>query len=419
MNDQARRIQWTFVTLTFMSTLASSLIWGINTLFLLDAGLNNLQAFAANAFFTAGQVIFEIPTGIIADSWGRRLSYMLGAITLMFSTLLYVFFWYVTVPFWLWGFVSLLLGLGFTFFSGATEAWLIDALSHAKYKGDMEPVFAKAQIATGASMLIGSVGGGVIAQFTNLGVPYLVRCFLLVITLIIAYIFMKDIGFTPARPKHILEASKKLFDQSVYYSFKSRPIRWLMLSTPFTGGVIIYAFYALQPYLLQLYGDPNAYSIAGLAAAGIAGAQIIGGFISTPVRSLFKRRTTILLSSICIGSLMLLFIGVFTNFTLVLIFGAIWAITSAISFPVYLSLINTLIPSAQRATVLSFNNLMGSAGGVVTQPALGRAADVYGYAATYIMSSAISFIAIIFMFLARFENIPADRIDKQPENEKH
>ncbi len=415
MNDQARTIQRTFITLTFMSTLASSLIWGINTLFLLDAGLNNLQAFTANAFFTAGQVVFEIPTGIIADSWGRRLSYMLGAITLMASTLLYVLFWYVTVPFWLWGFVSLLLGLGFTFFSGATEAWLIDALAFAKYKGDMEPVFAKAQIATGASMLIGSVGGGLIAQFTNLGVPYLVRCLLLIVTLIVAFLFMKDIGFTPTRPKHILTASKKLFDQSVYYSFKSRPIRWLMLTTPFTGGAGIYAFYALQPYLLELYGDPNAYSIAGLAAAGIAGAQIIGGLISSRVRSLFKRRTTILLSSICVSSLMLLLVGVFTNFTLALIFGAIWAISFAISYPVYLALINTLIPSAQRATVLSFNNLMGSAGGVVTQPALGRAADVYGYAVTYIMSSAISFIAIVFILLTRSENIPADRIERKSD----
>ena len=54
-------------------------------------------------------------------------------------------------------------------------------------------------------------------------------------------------------------------------------VKWLMVAALFSGGVGIYAFYALQPYLLELYGDPNAYSIAGLVAAIVAGAQILGG----------------------------------------------------------------------------------------------------------------------------------------------
>lgn len=413
MNAQAKLIQRTYLILTFMSTLSFSLIWGINTLFLLSAGLSNLQAFTANAFFTAGQVLFELPTGVIADSWGRRTSYLLGAITLTLSTLLYVLFWYIKAPFWMWGVVSLLIGLGFTFFSGATEAWLIDALAYAKYAGDMEPVFAKGQVITGAAMLIGSVAGGVVAQFTNLGVPYVMRGILLIIVFMIAFHFMRDLGFTPTKPRHPFKEMKKLFTQSVTYSLKNRPIRWLMLSAPFTTGASIYAFYALQPYLLQLYGNPNAYSIAGLAAAGIAGAQIIGGLIVPVVHTLFRRRTTILLISIFLSSLGLFLLGIFTNFYLALIFGGIWAISFAISGPVYLSLINALIPSQQRATVLSFNNLMGSSGGVVSQPVLGQAADVFGYAITYVMTSVITITASLFILFVRFENINEDQIDKK------
>jgi hypothetical protein len=56
MNQLARRIQRVCLTLLLGNTLAASFIWGINTLFLLDAGLSNLEAFAANAFFTAGMV---------------------------------------------------------------------------------------------------------------------------------------------------------------------------------------------------------------------------------------------------------------------------------------------------------------------------------------------------------------------------
>jgi hypothetical protein len=63
-------IRRTYYVLGLGTTLAASLIWGINTIFLLDAGLSNLEAFAANAFFTAGMVLFEVPTRVVADVWG-------------------------------------------------------------------------------------------------------------------------------------------------------------------------------------------------------------------------------------------------------------------------------------------------------------------------------------------------------------
>ena len=83
MTSTPAQVRRTYYVLGFGSTLAASLIWGVNTIFLLDAGLNNFQAFAANAFFTAGMVLFEVPTGVVADSWGRRASYLLGTVTLV------------------------------------------------------------------------------------------------------------------------------------------------------------------------------------------------------------------------------------------------------------------------------------------------------------------------------------------------
>src|SRR5438552_5136239 len=100
--DTASSIQRTYLTLLLGNTLAASFIWGINTLFLLDAGLNNLEAFAANAFFTAGMVVFEIPTGIVADTWGRRMSYLLGTITLAGATLVYYVPGQPSAPVWQW-----------------------------------------------------------------------------------------------------------------------------------------------------------------------------------------------------------------------------------------------------------------------------------------------------------------------------
>src|SRR3990170_2301769 len=99
MTDDARKVQRIYLLLTLLSTLAASLIWGVNTLFLLDAGLSNAQAFGANAFFTVGQVLFEVPTGVLADTWGRRTSFLLGAGTLLVSTLLYLLMWQARAPF--------------------------------------------------------------------------------------------------------------------------------------------------------------------------------------------------------------------------------------------------------------------------------------------------------------------------------
>ena len=162
-------IQRTYLLLLLGNTLAASLIWGINTIFLLDAGLSNLEAFAANAFFTVGMVLFEVPTGIVADTVGRRASYLLGTVTLAASTLLYVLLWQIEAPFWQWAISSLLLGLGFTFFSGAVEAWLVDALAATGFTGTLESVFGRGQVVTGAAMLAGSVAGGFIAEQTQPG----------------------------------------------------------------------------------------------------------------------------------------------------------------------------------------------------------------------------------------------------------
>ena len=75
------------------------------------------------------------------------------------------------------------LGLGFTFFSGAVQAWLVDALAASGFKGRLDSVFAKGEIVEGVAMLTGSVAGGYVAQVTSLGVPYVVRAVVLALQL--------------------------------------------------------------------------------------------------------------------------------------------------------------------------------------------------------------------------------------------
>jgi MFS family permease len=413
-SPQPRKVQQVYLTLVLLNTLAASFIWGINTLFLLDAGLSATAAFAANAFWTVGQVLFEVPTGVVADTWGRRTSYLLGALTLAAATALYWVAWEMQAPFWAWAATSALLGLGYTFFSGATEAWLVDALKHTGFEGSLDSVFSKAQIVGGAAMLSGSVAGGLIAQWTNLGVPYLLRSAALVVTLVVAFVSMRDWGFAPARGKGPVDEMRHVFTSSLRHGFGNPPVRWMMLSSPFLFGVVAFAGYATQPYLLRLYGDERAYSIAGLAAAIIAGAQIAGGMASARIRRLFRRRTSALLTGALVSTGALALLGVTTSFWVAVALLVVWGLLFAATLPIRQAYLNGLIPSEQRATVLSFDNLLGSSGGVVIQPSLGRVADAWSYSTSYLVGAAINLLAVPLMVRARQERASSDAIHEVP-----
>ena len=210
-------------------------------------------------------VLFEVPTGIVADTIGRRVSYLLGTVTLTASTVLYVLLWQIEAPFWAWALASILLGLGFTFFSGAVEAWLVDALAATGFTGELETVFGRGQIVSGdrdadrlgrrRAYRPGDQPRGAVRAPR----PSCSRS--------CSWSRSGSCTTSASRPRRAggpLAEMRKIAADSIEYGWRVPAVKWLMVAALFTGGVGIYAFYALQPYLLELYGDPNAYSIAGL-----------------------------------------------------------------------------------------------------------------------------------------------------------
>ncbi len=411
------RVQRTYLTLTLLQTLAASLIWGVNTLFLLDAGLTLTEAFVANAAFTAGMVLFEVPTGVVADAAGRRLSFILGAVTLLITTLAYLGLWWVEAGIVWWVIVSALIGLGFTFFSGATEAWLVDALEATGFEGSIEMVFGRGQTIAGAATLIGTIGGGFLAQ-VSLGLPYLVRSALLVAVVVAAYIAMHDIGYTPVRGVSIRAGVSNILKESVRGGLGNPPIRMFMLAAPFATGVGIWVFYAFQPYLLQLWGDESAIYLSGVAAAIFAVAQMIGGSSVIWARRHFDTRTGVMIAQIVLSAIAIIGVGVAEVFPIPIGFWvaiALLTLTSlagAVARPMQQAYMNAVIPPQQRATVLSFSSLMGSAGGVVAQPALGRVADVYSLGVGYAVAGVLSVAQLPFMWAVRRMGLEADQVSK-------
>src|SRR5256714_7304174 len=117
-----------------------------------------------------------------------------------------------------------------------------------------------------------------------------------------------------------------------------------MLEALFTGGVGIYGFYALQPYLLRLYGDPHAYLIAGLAAAIVAAAQILGGLAAPRIRRRFRRRTSALIATATIGVGVLALMGILQNFWVGIGLVIIWSLIFAASLPIRQTHLDGMVP---------------------------------------------------------------------------
>jgi MFS family permease len=407
---QSKEVQRNYLILTLLNTLSGSFIWGINTLFLLDAGLSKTEAFGANAFFTVGMVLCDIPTGIIADTVGRRISYLLGSGTLILTTIIYFILWKFHWPFWAWAIDSVLLGLGFTFFSGATDAWLVDALQFTKFEGSLEDVFAKAQIVSGIAMFTGATLGGVVAQYTNLGIPYLIRSGFLFISLSVAFFLMHDLGFIPRKVERIGTEVKRVIKKSIDGGIRIPAVRWVMFMAPIMSGVSIYSFYAAQPHLLELFGKTKNYSVAGIAASLVALSQIAGGASVPLFRRYFKKRTTLFAIVILGSTLFLCLFGLVKNFWAGIVILSCWGLLGAAMIPLRQAYLNKCIGSEGRATILSFDNTLGSTGGVVIQPILGKSADVWSFGVSFVIGGLLQLLALPFVWLARRERSEADLI---------
>lgn len=260
-------------------------------------------------------------------------------------------------------------------------------------------------------MLVGAVAGGVVAQFSSLAVPYIIRAVLLGLTFVVALRFMHDLGFTRMDQANLVAEVKSVLTESVRTGLGNPNLRWLILSSFFLSGVAFYGFYAMQPYLLQLYGDESAFGLAGLAAAVFAGAQILGGLVVPWIQKIFSRRTTAILVGTSLSTLSLVMVGLGRSFWLVATALMVWSFFHSAVFPVRQAFLNGCIPSSQRATVLSLDALVGSAGGAVAQPFLGRVADRSGYGPSYLVAAAIHAIALPFIYLARRQDSEGERAE--------
>jgi MFS family permease len=396
-----RRIIRTYLAVGATTTLAQSLIWGVNTLFLLDVGLDIFEVMVVNAAFTVSQMFFEVPTGIVADTLGRRISYLLSCTIILAATVLYLGLGLAEagpVPFAL---VSVLLGFGFTFYTGAVDAWMVDALHAVGYEGRLEPIFARYGMVFGVSMLVGTTAGGLLGQL-DLWVPYAVRAVILVPAILIGLVWMRELGFTP-RPLKVSrfgEETRRIASAGVAHGLGDRVVRFIMFASLVQGLFFFYGFYSWQRYFLDLLGRDLIW-VAGVIAALVGLTQILGNALVGPVTRRVPDRGVVLMWVFGLTTVSVIGAALSGSFWIAVPLYLLATTAFGVYMPVKQGWINARIPSEQRATIISLDALFNDGGNTLGQLGFGYASRAVSIPFAWVLAGASQAIALPFVAAAR------------------
>ena len=408
--EKSANVIRSYLIIAGLYTLSASLIWGVNTLFLLDAGLDIFGVFIVNAIFTGSMALFEIPTGVLADTRGRRASFLLSVAIVLFGTLGYVGAAAMGGGLLLFGLMSVILGLGYTFYSGAMEAWLVDALNATGYTGQLDQVFARSSMVSGGAMLIGTVGGGFLGGL-DLAVPFLARAGLLAIVFGVAFFMMHDIGFTTRKTQlsELPTEMQRIAQASVAYGWREYPVRLLIIASLIQAIFMSWGFYAWQPYFLELLGQDLVW-VAGVIAALISLATMVGNSIVEWATRFCGKRTTLLLWAAGIQTIAAIGVGLAGSFWLAVALYLVVMVCMGVWRPVRQAYIHQVIPSEQRATVISFDSLLASGSSMLGQSGLGYLSQTRSIASGYVVGGFVTVLVLPVIVMLRRLGQPADVI---------
>jgi MFS family permease len=404
------QVERTYYAIAGVYTLSASLIWGVNTMFLLSAGLSLLQAFMANALFTGSMALLEVPTGLVADTRGRRASFLLSVALLLVGTLAYVAVGQLGGG--MTGIVaaSVVLGLGYTFYSGAVEAWLVDALRATGDDGPVDRVLARGSSISSIAMLVGSVAGGLLGAI-HLSIPYLARAALLAFAFLIGYRAMHDTGFTVRAVswRDVPREMARVGRDSIRFGWNEPHARLAILAGAMPAIFLAWGYHAWQPYFLQLLGTSDV-RVLGVVAAAVSLSMAAGSWLVERLTRVCRRRTTLLLGAAIVYAASTIVVGLAGSFWVAVTLYLVGSAASGVFTPVNQAYLHAVIPTEQRATVLSLNSLVASAGSMGGQAGLGWLSASRSLGAGYVAGGIVAALALPWIVMMRRRGGAPDRI---------
>jgi MFS family permease len=349
-----------FLYLFFASLFrfAISFIAATYVVFLMSRGLNLFQIGVVNAVFYTTLLICEIPTGVFADIFGRKISYVLSYFLLSISMLVYS----ISNSFLGFIFAEALGAVGGTFANGAFKAWLKDRLTHYGYSGDLKTTFSKesqiAQIAGGISALLGALLGA-----KDLALPWVAGGLLFFVGGLLAMAFIKEEYFE--KKKFSLGESVQFTKEAIKKGFNNKVIYFVVVMT-LTQILILQApNMQWQPFFSKFLPEKSSL---GYVYLGISASIIIGSFFSSRILKKMKNNEKkFLIASQILMGLGILFAGIPQIFFASLFIFLLHEFARGLYAPIKDDYINQSIPekTKERSILLSLESMSHHIGGVI------------------------------------------------------
>jgi len=366
---------WMFFTMMSMI----SAIYRVQT-----AGLDPLQLVLVGTVLEATVFIFEIPTGIVADVYSRRLSTVIGYFLIGLGFILEG-----AMP--LFGTILLaqvIWGLGATFQSGAEEAWLADEIGEEK--------LANAYLRGSQFGQVGTVFGiflSVVLGRIALNLPILVGGFLIVCLAVFLALFMPEEGFepTPMPDRNTYQKMAATFRNGINL-IRGRRLLMVILAIALIYGLASEGLDRLwEAHLLANFDFPMEGQLDTVTWFGII--NLVQMFLVIGATEIIRRRVKveeqvsavqvlILISTIVV--LGLVAFGVVQSFALAV--AAIWSVFvfRRTGSPLYSAWLNKNLESSVRATVISTRGQLDALGQLIGGPIIGFVALQYGLRAAMV-----------------------------------
>jgi predicted MFS family arabinose efflux permease len=222
---------------------------------------------------------------------------------------------------------------------------------------------------------------------------------------------MHDLGFTP-RPVSAGELPGEIARNAragVEFGWRQRNLRLLILASAAQSSFMMWGFYAAQPYLLELLAS-NAIWVSGLVAAGIAMSTILGNQIVTFASRYCGKRTTLLLAAAALLSGSAVLTGLAGSFWVAVAGVLLMSLSLGVTGPVHSAYLHQVVPSGQRATVVSFDSMLSNAGSIGGQVGLGAVGEARSVGSAFVLGGVVTTAALPLLARLRRLGGPADAI---------
>lgn len=340
--------------------------------FVQDVGMGPFELVLAGTALEIAYFVFEVPTAVVADVYSRRLSVIVGQLIMGAGFVLTGAVAEVSVVLA----AAALIGFGWTFRSGAEDAWLADEVGPERMARSYQH---GAQVERAASLV--GIGLAVALAVVDLRLPLLVAGAILLLLGLVLALVMPETGFRPATREELGTVGRLTHTaRDGGRLIRARPVLLLIVAITFFGGMWSEAVDRLwEAHFLLDVGLPGFAGLDPIVWFGVlaAGSLLLAFVVAQPLVPRFERagrrgmaRTLLVLDAILIvGTLAFAFAGSFA-----MAVAALWTIDVArsLAYPVYDTWLNANIDDSRvRATVISITNLGDSAGQWGGGPVLG------------------------------------------------